>query len=335
MLSIPLCVKTICLPRIFIYLFTYYYNNYKKNMKSIIQCEICDPSESRMITDVESGEIICNRCGIVVVKNLEDTNKTWRKTEYNITDTINGNPSSLTLYDQGLTTRIGNTNRDASGNIINSMMMTHLTRMKYLDKGSQINKSARNLGRAFRQLDSLKDKMGLSNAVIEKTAYIYRKVQEAGLVRGRKVNTVLGASLYVACREFEIPRTLREISLVNNEKYRETSRVYRQIVLYLGRQVPRINLSRYLEKIGKKAELEEKNIRDALTLMKKVQDAGLSAGKEPMGIVGAVIYLSLPKSEENIRKRTITQAVIADAAGVSEVTIRNVYKEIEKKLLLG
>jgi transcription initiation factor TFIIB len=59
--------------------------------------------------------------------------------------------------------------------------------------------------------------MGLSNAVIEKTAYIYRKVQEAGLVRGRKVNTVLGASLYVACREFEIPRTLREISLVNNE----------------------------------------------------------------------------------------------------------------------
>jgi transcription initiation factor TFIIB len=104
--------------------------------------------------------------------------------------------------------------------------------------------------------------------------------------------------------------------------------------LYLGRQVPRINLSRYLEKIGKKAELEEKIIRDALTLMKKVQDAGLSAGTEPMGIVGAVIYLSLPKSKENIRKRTITQAVIADAAGVSEVTIRNVYKEIEKKLLL-
>jgi transcription initiation factor TFIIB len=67
----------------------------------------------------------------------------------------------------------------------------------------------------------------------------------------------------------------------------------------------------------------------------KVQDARLSAGKEPMGIVGSVLYLSFPKSDHNIRKRTITQAVIADAAGVSEVTIRNVYKEIEKKLLLG
>jgi transcription initiation factor TFIIB len=296
---------------------------------------MCDPSESKMITDVESGEIICNRCGIVVVRDLEDTKKIWHKTEDNGNDTRNGNPSSLTLYDQGLTTKIGNTNRDASGNVINSMMMVRLNRMKNLDKRSQINKSARNLGRAFRQLDSLKDKLGLSNAVIEKTAYIYRKVQEAGLVRGRKVNTVLGASLYVACREFEIPRTLREISLVNNEKYRETSRVYRQIVLHLGKQVPRINLFSYVEKVGKKAKLQEKNIRDALRLMKRVQETGLSAGKEPMGIVGAVIYLSLPKSDENIRQRIITQAIIADAAGVSEVTIRNVYKEIEKKLSLG
>ncbi len=304
-------------------------------MQSIIQCEICDPSESRIITDPESGEIICNRCGIVIVKNLEDTKKIWQRAEDNINDTRNGNPSSLTLYDQGLTTRIGNTNRDASGNIINSLMMARLNRMKNLDKRSQINKSARNLGKAFRQLASLKNKMGLSNAVIEKTAYIYRRVQEAGLVRGRKVNTVLGASLYIACREFEIPRTLREISSINNEKYRETSRVYRQIVLHLGKQVPQIDLFRYLEKVGKKAKLDEKNIRDAIRLMKKVKDAGLSAGKEPMGIVGSVLYLSLPKSHENIRKRIITQAVIADAAGVSEVTIRNVYKEIEKKLSLG
>jgi transcription initiation factor TFIIB len=304
-------------------------------MQSIIQCEICDPSESKMITDVESGEIICNRCGIVVVKDLEDTKKIWHKAEDNISDTRNGNPSSLTLYDQGLTTKIDNSNRDASGNIINSMMMSRLNRMKNLDKRSQINNSARNLSRAFRQLDSLKDKLALSNAVIEKTAYIYRKVQEAGLVRGRKVNTVLGASLYVACREFEIPRTLREISAVNNEKYRETSRVYRQVVLHLGKQVPRINLFRYVEKVGKKAKLEEKNIRQALRLMKIVQERGLSAGKEPMGIVGAVIYLSFPKSDEHVRQRIITQARIANAAGVSEVTIRNVYKEIQNKLSLG
>jgi transcription initiation factor TFIIB len=133
-----------------------------------------------MITDVESGEIICNRCGIVVVRDLEDTNKIWHNAEDNLKDTRNGDPSSLTLYDQGLTTKIGNTNRDASGNVIDSMMITRLNKMRFHDKRSQINKSAQNLGRAFRRLDSLKDKLGLSNAVIEKTAYIYRKFQEAG-----------------------------------------------------------------------------------------------------------------------------------------------------------
>ena len=301
-------------------------------MQTVIQCQMCDPSESKMITDVESGEIICNRCGIVAVQDIEDVKKIWYKAEDNISDTRNGSPTSLTLYDQGLATTIGNTNRDASGNVINSMMMTRLNKMRFHDKRSQINKSARNLGRAFRQLDSLKDKLSLTNAVIEKTAYIYRKVQEAGLVRGRKINTVLAASLYIACREFEIPRTLREISEVNNEKYHETSRVYRDVVLHLGKQVPQIDLYRYIEKVGKKAKLEEKNIRQAFRLMKKVQDAGLSAGKEPMGIVGAVIYLSLPKSDENIRQRVVTQAIIADAAGVTEVTVRNRYKNIISQL---
>jgi len=289
-----------------------------------------------MITDIVSGEIICNSCGIVLVQDLEDTKKIWHRAEDSTNDTSNGTPTSLTIYDQGLATLIGNTNRDASGNVINSMMMTRLNKMRYHDKRSQINKSSRNLIGAFRQLDSLKEKLGLTNAVIEKTAYIYRKVQEAGFIRGRKINTVLGASLYVACREFEIPRTLREIALANNEKNRETARVFRDIILYLGKQVPQIDLFRYIEKVGKKAKLEEKNIRAALSLLKKVQEAGLSAGKDPMGIVGAVIYLSLPKNDENItRKKIITQAMIADAAGVSEVTIRNIYKEIEKRLLLG
>ena len=114
-------------------------------MQTVIQCEMCDPSESKMITDVESGEIICNRCGIVVVQYLEDTRKIWHKVEDNTSDTRNGNPSSLTLYDQGLATKIGNTNRDASGNVINSMMMARLNKMRFHDKRSQINKSARNL----------------------------------------------------------------------------------------------------------------------------------------------------------------------------------------------
>lgn len=119
-------------------------------MQSVIQCETCDPSKSKMITDVESGEIICNQCGIVAVQDLEDTKKIQYKAEDSTTGTRNVNPTSLTIYDRGLATLIGNTNRDASGNVINSMMMTRLNKMSYHDKRSQNNNSARNLIRAFR-----------------------------------------------------------------------------------------------------------------------------------------------------------------------------------------
>lgn len=89
--------------------------------------------------------------------------------------------------------------------------------------------------------------------------------------------------MYVACREFEIPRTLREIALANNEKYRETARAFRDIILYLGKQVQQIDLFRYIEKVGKKAKLEEKNIREALSLLKKSTRGGTKCRQRPNG----------------------------------------------------
>ncbi len=59
-----------------------------------------------------------------------------------------------------------------------------------------------------------------------------------------------------------------------------------------------------------------------------------SAGRDPMGIAGAIIYISLPYSNKNNMKKRITQKQISDAAGVSEVTIRAVVKQISKKLRL-
>ena len=125
-----------------------------------------------------NSKYICNRCGIVAVQDLEDTKKIQYKTEDSTTGTRNGNSTSLTIYDRGLAILIGNTNRDASGNVINSMMMIRLNKMRYQDKRSQINNAARNLIRAFRQLDSLKDKLALTNAVIEKTDIFTEKYRK-------------------------------------------------------------------------------------------------------------------------------------------------------------
>lgn len=303
-------------------------------MQSIIQCQTCDPNEAKMITDNEAGEVICSKCGIVAARSIEYTKKIWNTADDEHLNTSNGYPSSLARHDKGLSTTIARTQRDSTGHIIDSRMQVRFNRLRNWDRRSQIHKSSRNLSIAFRQLDALKDKLNLPPAVIEKAAYIYRKVQEDGLVKGRKINTVLGASLYVACREFSIPRTIMEVINANNGKYNETSRVYRQIVLHLDQKIPQQNIYQLIEKVGRNADLDERNIRMALQLMKRLEITGFSAGRDPMGIAGAIIYISLPYSNKKNMKKGITQKQISDAAGVSEVTIRAVAKQISKKLRL-
>jgi transcription initiation factor TFIIB len=214
-------------------------------------------------------------------------------------------------------------------------MQAKFNRLRSYDKRLQIDKSSRNLSIAFRQLNTLKDRLSLSNAVIEKTAYIYRRVQQDGLVKGRKISTVLSASLYMACREFDIPRTLREIIKANNGKYSETARAYRQIVLHLDQKIPQLNLYKITEKVGRNANIEEKNIRIALKLIKKLETTGFSAGRDPMGMAGAIVYMALPYSNKRNTIKKVTQTQIAHAAGVSEVTIRAATRQISKMLRLG
>jgi transcription initiation factor TFIIB len=78
-------------------------------------------------------------------------------------------------------------------------------------------------------------------------------------------------------------------------------------------------------KVANKAKLSEKTKRQAMNIMHDIIKSGVSAGKDPMGLAGSVIYMSSINTGE-----TITQMDIADAAGVTEVTIRNRYKDIKK-----
>jgi len=302
-------------------------------MQKTIQCQKCDPTETTMITDIEAGEIICAKCGIVASQYIE-TQKNLLVRNYEHINSYQGTPSSLAIHDKGLSTTIGISKLDSHGNILDSKIQEKFNRLRKWDKRLQIQKSSRNLTNAFRQLDALKDKLSLSDVVAEKTAYIYRRVQQDGLVRGRKINAVLGASLYLACREFGIPRSIREIIKANNGKYSETARAYRQIILHLDIKIPQLNIYKIIEKVGRNANIEEKNIRIALKLMKKLEVTGFSAGRDPMGLAGAILYVALTFCT-NPKTRKVTQSQIAQAAGVSEVTIRATTRQIYKRFRSG
>src|SRR5919198_3940116 len=82
-------------------------------------CSICKRSD-KIITDPESGEVICSNCGMVLSDKVEDTSHSERRifsAEGQIDDTRarTGAPTSLARHDMGLATIIGRADKDSSG----------------------------------------------------------------------------------------------------------------------------------------------------------------------------------------------------------------------------
>ena len=297
-------------------------------MQTAIICNGCKGDQT--VTDPESGEIICGNCGLVISDRVQDVRAEWRAftTEEASDRSRTGIPSSLARHDMGLSTIIGRADKDASGRQLETSMRATFGRLRAWDFRSQAHSPTdRNLRQAFSELDRLKDKLSLSDAVVEKTAYIYRKAQEKGLVRGRTISATVGAAVYIACRESGASRTLKDIAEISNIKRKDLARIYRLVVMELDLKIPLIDPMKCITRVASKAGLSEKTKRTAMAFMKRVVADGISAGKDPMGLAASVLYMSCLQTGENR-----TQTDIADAAGVTEVTVRNRYKNLKSQL---
>ncbi|MGI8720532.1 MAG: transcription initiation factor IIB [Nitrososphaeraceae archaeon] len=300
-------------------------------MSKVITCSTCNNKENKMVTDTVSGELVCSTCGTVVLDSIEEIGKEWTNFKDTETDkSRTGMPFSLAVHDMNLSTVIGKTNKDSTGQLINSGMQARMNRLRIWDSRTMFrDSSSRNFTTAFLLLNRLKDKLSLTPSVVEKTAYTYRKVQEVGLIRGRTINAVLVACLYITCRELGISRSIDELAEASNIRRKAITKIYREIVFLLQRKIPQVNCFQCIDKIANKIELSERTIRHARDLMKKVLEQEFSAGKDPMGFAGAVLYVSL-----QLDGKTIRQIDIAEAAGVTEVTIRNRAKDLKSQLHL-
>ena len=301
-------------------------------MQNSIICSTCN-NDQTSVTDPESGEIVCGNCGMVMLDNLQENRPEWRSFTTTTTDEVNNNsrrsrtggmPTSLARHDRGLATMVGSEDKDASGHKIDAAMRFTMNRLRTWDFRTQAHTSTeRNFIQAFSELDRLKDKLGLPNSVIEKTAYIYRKVQQRGLVRGRSISATLAAALYIACREMGFPRILKDITAISNIRHRHIAKAYRLLIMELDLKIPLIDPIKCIIRIANNVKISEKTKRLAIDIMHDIIKSGISAGKDPMALAAAVLYLSCLKTDENKIQR-----YIADAAGVTDVTLRNRYKNI-------
>jgi transcription initiation factor TFIIB len=292
-----------------------------------ILCSICERND-KLVTDPESGEVICSNCGMVLSDKIEDISRP----EGNAFSAHRiGAPTSLARYDMGLTSVIGKTNRDASGQKMDESMRSTMQRLRTWDSRAYVHSSNdRSLIQAFNELDILKDKLALSDAIVEKSAYIYRKAQTRGLVRGRTTSGIMAAAIYAVCREMETPRTLKDIAAAGNIRRKVLAKAYRKLIVELDFKVPNIDPMKCIVKVANKANLSEKIKRQAMSIMNDVTNNEISAGKDPMAIAATVLYVSCIKNGENIKQNNIS-----NAAGITGVTLRNRFKDLKSQLELN
>ena len=282
------------------------------------KCPSC--GKQKMVTDENTGEIFCGICGFVINDKIADIGAEWRSFSSDETNRSRaGAGTSLTMHDMGLSTIIGTANKDSTGKPLSASMKSSIERLRTWDSRTQAHSSAdRNLRQALNEMDKLKDKLALADAVIEKAAYIYRKAMEKKLVRGRSIHGLVAACLYAACRNTETPRTLDDIAKGINIRRKDVARCYRLIFRELELKMPVVDPIKGVSRIASIAELSEKTKRKAISILDKAKKLGIVAGKDPMGIAAAALYLACISSGE-----VKSQKDISIASGVTEVTIRN------------
>jgi transcription initiation factor TFIIB len=293
-------------------------------------CPEC--SSKNLVHDYDAGETICSGCGLVLYEQTLDKGPEWRAftQEEKTSRSRVGMPTSYSIHDKGLSTTISQVDRDAFGRKLPISTRLQMWRLRKWQIRSRVHSSIdRNLAQAMAELERLSSKVSVSPPIKEKAAVIYRKALDKTLVRGRSINSIAAAALYAACRKSGSPRTLREIAEASLVDKKDVARCYRLLLQELDFHMPISDPLTYVSKIAEKNGISGKTQGAAIALLREARRKRFSAGKDPMGMAAAALYISCLQNSEKI-----TQKDIAEAAGVTEVTVRNRYKALKKQLNL-
>ena len=288
--------------------------------RSISQ-QVCNSCKSMsVIFDEPKGETVCTDCGIVISEKQITLEKGTESKD------TTGMPSSLVYPDKGLTTTITNQNTDAYGTSLSQDQISNVNKIRYYNRLSDSKTHIRNLKNAFAVMATTKDKLTLTDPVIERAAYYYRKTLNSRLIKGRSIKEMVVASVYAACKEMDIPRRLDEISEAANADKIFAGRCFRIMTRELSINSPSVDAARYMSKVAENAGVSQKTYRTALDMLDVVKKNPISYGKDPKALATAALYgACLVGGEDNV-----SQAKLAKAGGISVVTLRKRVLDISK-----
>ncbi|MDH5443501.1 MAG: transcription initiation factor IIB [Hadesarchaea archaeon] len=292
------------------------------------KCPEC--GSPKFVRVYERAELVCAECGFIIHDKIMDMGPEWRAFDQEQRERRGrvGAPMTFTIHDKGLSTMIDWRDRDSHGKDLTPKRRAQIYRLRKWQRRIRVSDATeRNLAFALSEVDRMSSHLGLPRNVREAAAVIYRRAVEERLIRGRSIEGVAAAALYAACRECKVPRTLDEIAEVSRVSKKEIGRSYRfisrELLIHLRPTSPIDYIPRFGSELGLSGEVQSK----AIELLKEATKKGLTSGRGPTGVAAAAIYIASVFCGERR-----TQRDVADVARVTEVTVRNRYKELCEKL---
>ena len=294
-------------------------------------CPEC--GSTRLMRDYENAEIVCMNCGVVIAAKIADRGPEWRAfdDEQRAKRTRVGAPITYTIHDKGLSTMIDWHDKDIYGKGLSPGQKAQIYRLRKWQRRIRVSDATeRNLAFALSEITKIAGNLNLPKNIVETASLIYRRAVKERLIRGRSIQGVTSAAIYLACRQCGLPRTLEEIAQASGVNKKEIGRSYRFLIKELDYFIPPMKPSQYITKFSNQLTLQGKVEEIAHKILAAAKDLKLTSGRGPTGIAAAASYIASVLTGEKK-----TQREIAEIAQVTEVTIRNRYKELVEKLIFS
>ncbi|MCL1978297.1 MAG: transcription initiation factor IIB [Candidatus Bathyarchaeota archaeon] len=293
-------------------------------------CPEC--GSTRIMRDYEYAEVVCMDCGFVVQQKITYRGPEWRAFDdgQRAKRMRVGAPLTYTIHDKGLSTVIDWHDKDVYGKSLSVGQKSQVYRLRKWQRRIRVSDSTeRNLAVALSEIIKISNILNLPKNILETASVIYRKAVKERLISGRSIRSVTSAALYLACRQCGLPRSIDEIAKASTVSKKEIGRSYRFLIKELNYTIPPLRPSQYITKFSNQLTIQGKVEEVAHKIILAAKDGKLTSGRGPAGIAAAASYAASVLTGE--RK---TQKEIAEIAHVTEVTIRNRYKELTKKLMI-
>jgi len=280
--------------------------------------DLCPECGGSVVSIRQIGETVCSQCGLVVTERSVDLShsdkRAYTSQEKQLREHT-GAPISNLLPDIGLTT------------IINKKNIKDPDLKRAVKWNTRMTWEKRNILIATTELKRICSNLNLPNHVKVEAIRLYKEAFKKKLLRGRSINSMIAASIYLAIRLKRIPRTFQEILEESSENSKDIRRCYRVLIRELNLKAPNTEPSALIPKYIAKLNLNQEIERTTAKIVSTFTLNFPTSGKDPKGIVAGALYLA-----SKIKGLELTQKEIADQVGVTEVTLRSRYKELSKKL---